>query len=91
MKNIRPAIFGWKPKPGSGWQLGIRLFKLNSFVILLEIALASFSAGLFYLPAFFLKQLVAYLETDPERQHRGWGVVFASGLFISGVILTLGG
>ena len=91
MKNIKPIIIGWKPKPGSGWQVGIRLLKLNSFVILLEVALAAFVAVLFYVPAFFLKHLVTYLEEDPERLHRRWGIVFALGLFVSGVIQTLGG
>ena len=91
MKNIKPTILGWKPKPGSGWQVGIRLFKLNSLVILLEVSLAAFAAVLFYIPAFFLRRLVAYLETDPERLDRGWGIVFALGLSVSGVVLTLGG
>ena len=91
MKNVKPVILGWKPKPGSGWQVGIRLFKLNSFVILVEISLAAFSAVLFYVPAFFLKLLVAYLEADPERLHMEWGIVFALGLFVSGVAQTLGG
>jgi len=91
MKNIKPVIFRWKPRPGSGWQVGIRLFKLNSSVILLQVSLAASTAVLFYAPAFFLKRLVAYLEDDPERLHRGWGVVFALGLFVSGVIQTLGG
>ncbi|KAF9788298.1 multidrug resistance-associated ABC transporter [Thelephora terrestris] len=89
MKNIKPIILGWKPKPGSGLQVGIRLFKLNAFVILLEMWLAAFTAVLFYAPAFFLRCLVAYLETDPLRLHREWGAVYALGLFVSGVILTL--
>ena len=91
MKHIKPIIFGWKPKPGSGWQVGIRLFKLNSFIILLEISLAASTAVLYYIPPFFLKRLVAYLEADPERLHRGWGIVWAFGLLVSGIIVTLGG
>ena len=91
MKHIKPVIFGWKPKPGSGWQVGIRLFKLNSFVILLEISLATFAAVLYYAPPFFLRHLVAYLETDPERLDRRWGIVFALGLCVSGVVQNLGG
>lgn len=91
MKNIKPVILGWKPKPGAGWQIGIRLFRLNSLVILTEAALATFAAVLFYAPAFFLKHLIAYLESDPERLHRGWGIVFALGLLVSGTILNLGG
>ena len=91
MKNIKPVILGWKPKPGSGWQVGIRLFKLNSFVILLQVSLAAVAAALFYVPAYFLKGLIAYLEEDPERLHREWGVVFALGIFVSGIIQTLGG
>jgi len=91
MKNIKPIILGWKPKPGSGWQVGIRLFKLNSFVIILQVTLAAFAAALFYVPAYFLKRLLAYLEGDPERLHREWGIVFALGIFVSGIIQTLGG
>jgi len=90
MKNIKPVILGWEPKPGSGWQVGVRLFKLNSLVILLQVALAASSAALFYVPPYFLKGLIAYLEGDPERKHRGWGIVFALGIFVSGIILTLG-
>ena len=90
MKNIKPVILGWKPKPGSGWQIGVRLFKLNSFVILLQMWLAAFTAVLYYAPTFFLRRLIAYLETDPLRLHRGWGIVFALGLFVSGIVLTLG-
>lgn len=91
MKNIKPVMLGWKPRPGSGWQVGIRLFKLNSFVILMEIALAAFVAVLVYVPAFFLKRLIAYLETDPERLHIQWGILFALGLFVGGIAHTLGG
>ena len=91
MRDIKPIILGWKPKPGSGWQVAIRLFKLNAFVILLQMWLAAFAAVLSYAPAFFLKSLVAYLESDPLRLHRGWGVVFALGLFVSGTILSFGG
>ena len=91
MKNIKPTLLGWKPKPGSGWQVGIRLFKLNSFLILVEVALAAFSAVLYYVPFFFLRRLIAYLEEDPLRLNRGWGIVYALGLLASGVALTLGG
>jgi hypothetical protein len=91
MKTIKPVVLCWKPKPGSGWQVGIRLFKLNSFVILLQMSLAAISAVLYYGPAFFLRRLVAYLETDPLRLHRKWGLVYALGLFASGIVLTLGG
>ena len=91
MKYIKPTVLGWKPKPGSGWQVGIRLFKLNSFVLLLQIGLAAFAAVMYYAPTYFLKRLVAYLEADPERLHMEWGVVFALGLLITGLILNLGG
>ena len=90
MKNIKPTMLGWKPKPGSGWQVGIRLIKLNSSVLISQITLAAMAAVLFYVPAFFLRRLVAYLEADPGRLHRGWGIVYALGLFIGGVVQTLG-
>jgi uncharacterized membrane protein HdeD (DUF308 family) len=66
---------------GSGWSLAWRLVKLNSFSLIYLMALASISAVLFYGPAFFLQKLVRYLETDPTRQNRGWGWVYACGLF----------
>lgn len=91
MKTIKPTMLCWKPKPGSGWQVGIRLIKLNAFVLVSQITLAALAAVLFYVPAFFLRRLIAYLEADPERLHRGWGVVYALGLFIGGVVQTLGG
>lgn len=91
MKNVKPTMLCWKPKPGSGWQVGIRLIKLNALVLFSQITLAALAAVLFYVPAFFLRRLVAYLETDPERLHRGWGIVYALGLFVGGVVQTLGG
>ena len=90
MKNIKPMICGWKPRPGSGWQVGIRLFKMNSFVIFLQISLAALVAVLFFVPPFFLKRFLAYLEDDPERLHRGWGIVFALGLGVISVVQSLG-
>ena len=51
MRDIKPIILGWKPKPGSGWQVAIHLFKLNAFIILLQMWLAAFATVLSYTPA----------------------------------------
>jgi hypothetical protein len=91
MRNVEPVILSWKPKPGSGFQLGIRLFKLNLRLLLLQMFLVAVSAPFYYVPIFFLKSLVAHLEVDPQRLQRGWGVVLALGLFVSGVLLSLSG
>jgi hypothetical protein len=89
MTKWKLKIFSWRPKPGSGWQLAYRILRCNQWTILLIIVLASVAAVLFYAPAFFLRQVVAYLEADPERKDRGWGWVFCAGLFFSNAISQL--
>ena len=54
------------------------------------MALASVAAVLFYVPAYFLQHVVAYLEADPGRTDRGWGWLFAAGLFLSNTTTQLG-
>lgn len=89
MRSIKPVVLRWKPKPGSGFQVGIRLFKLNAYLLFLQMGLTAIVAALYYVPIFFLRRLIAYLETDPQRLHREWGVVFALGILVSGVLLSL--
>jgi len=86
MREIQPRIF----RVGSGWGLGYRLVRLNSFVFLVELVLASVSAVLFYAPALFLQKLVEYLEIDRNRENAGWGWVYAVGLFSANAVGFLG-
>ncbi|EDR07940.1 multidrug resistance-associated ABC transporter [Laccaria bicolor S238N-H82] len=82
MREIQPRIF----RVGSGWGLGYRLVRLNSFAFLVELVLASVSAVLFYAPALFLQKLVEYLEIDRNRENAGWGWVYAIGLFSANAV-----
>ena len=83
-------IRSWRPNPGSGWGLGWRILRVNTQALIMLVVLVSISAGLYYVPAFFLQRLVAYLEQDPDRTDRSWGWVFCAGLFISNILLLLG-
>ncbi|KAF5314753.1 hypothetical protein D9611_007066 [Ephemerocybe angulata] len=89
MRTIRLKVFNWTPRPGSGWGLIYRILRLNWLVFLAELLLASVSAGLFYVPALFMKGFISYLEDDPERKEKGWGWVFVFGLFMSNAISFL--
>ncbi|OBZ67977.1 ATP-dependent bile acid permease [Grifola frondosa] len=83
MRRWKLRIGSWRPKPGSGWELGYRLLRVNIFTIALIVGLAAVAAVLFYAPAYFLRKVVAYLEVDRERKERGWGWVYCAGLFFS--------
>ncbi|KAK0203733.1 multidrug resistance-associated ABC transporter [Desarmillaria ectypa] len=85
MKNVARTINwkigSWRPKPGSGWNLGYRLVRLNLIALLVQFLLASVSACVYYVPPYFLQQLVSYLEVDHERRDTRWGWVYVIGLF----------
>ncbi|KAA1472498.1 multidrug resistance-associated ABC transporter [Dentipellis sp. KUC8613] len=83
IRTVHFRVRGWRPKPGSGWELAYRLMRVNSGAFILQMALAAVSALIFYAPPFFLQLLVAYLEADPERKHTEWGWVYSIGLFAS--------
>jgi hypothetical protein len=89
LKQIKLRIGSWSPKPGSGWGLMYRLFKVNIVSFTAEFLLAALSATLFYTPAIFLQKLVAYLEVDGARENKGWGWVWVVGLFMSNALTFL--
>jgi hypothetical protein len=89
LRRFQLRIFSWKPQPGSGWGLMYTLARLNIGVLTVEAILAAISASLFYAPAFFLRRLIAYLETDPKRENTGWGWVYVFGLFTVNAITCL--
>ncbi|KAG8964201.1 hypothetical protein FRC03_002096 [Tulasnella sp. 419] len=76
----------WKPKSGSGWDLLYKLLRVNAPKFALQMALASISAVLYYLPAYFLKQLVSFLETAGHNSDRSWAWVYCAGLFVSNAV-----
>jgi hypothetical protein len=86
MGAFKLKIGNWKPSPGAGWDIAYRLIRLNAHLLALELSLAVVAALLFYAPAFFLRKLVFYLESDPERTKISWGIVFSVGLFLSNAI-----
>lgn len=81
----------WKPTPGSGWILMYKLAKVNIVPLTAQIFLAVVSALLFYAPAFFLQELVAFLERSKtgEEKNIRWGWVYCLGLFLSNAICFL--
>jgi hypothetical protein len=90
LRRYQLQIFSWKPTPGSGLSLAYKLARLNGRVLTVEVLLAAVSAVLFYGPAFFMRRLISYLESDPHRENTGWGWVYVLGLFISDAIMYLG-
>ena len=83
MRRWKLRIGSWRPAPGSGIELAYRILRVNIWTLAVIIVLASLSAILFYVPAFFLRRVVHYLEVDAMREFRGWGFVYCAGLFVS--------
>ncbi|KAF8842919.1 P-loop containing nucleoside triphosphate hydrolase protein [Paxillus ammoniavirescens] len=73
----------WRPKVGSGWELGYRLVRVNFLALAGLMSLAAISACLFYTPPLFLERVVQYLEDDPNREDRRWGWFYVAGLFLA--------
>ena len=82
-RRFRLRIASWRPTPGSGIELVYRLARVNSGSLIAVVVLATVAAGMFYVPAMFLRGVVRYLEIDPERERKEWGFVFCVGLFLS--------
>ncbi|EMD35632.1 hypothetical protein CERSUDRAFT_85569 [Gelatoporia subvermispora B] len=89
LRRWKLRIGSWRPKPGSGWELGYRLLRVNLPMTMTVIVLAAIAAVLFYVPALFLQRTIVYLENDPGRENKGWGWVFCAGLFFSNAITQL--
>ncbi|OJT13873.1 ATP-dependent bile acid permease, partial [Trametes pubescens] len=83
MRRWKLKVWSWVPRPGSGIELGYRLLRVNASTMIIVISLAAVCAVLFYVPAYFLKRVVQYLEVDTTRDFRGWGFVFCAALFAS--------
>jgi len=90
MHQIQLRIGSWRPRSGSGWTLAYRMVRLNWMTITVVMVLSAISACLFYTPALFLRQFVAYLEVDRDRRDTGWGWVYVAGIFATNVTMYLG-
>jgi hypothetical protein len=90
MRDIQLRVGSWRPRTGSGWGLAYRMLRLNWFVITVMMVLAAVAACLFYTPALFLRQFVAYLEVDRDRKDTGWGWVYLAGIFVTNATVYIG-
>ncbi|KAF8761854.1 Multidrug resistance-associated ABC transporter [Rhizoctonia solani] len=93
MRRIKLAR-RWKGKPGSGYELLYQLVYANRGMFLLQIFLSATSAALYYAPAWFLRELVKFLEvtrsTDKSQDiDRAWGWMYCGGLLLSGMLVYL--
>ncbi|KAG8989939.1 hypothetical protein FRB93_003401 [Tulasnella sp. JGI-2019a] len=78
----------WKTRPGSGWGLLYKLFRVNWSDFALQMTLAAVTAVFYYLPAYFLQSLVRFLEIQDAGGHpeASWGWVYCAGLFLANAI-----
>ena len=82
------AAMRWRlhrARPGSGLELVYRLTRTNGAPLALVVVLSVTAAVVWYIPAYFLRELVRYLEVDPARKFREWGVLFVVGTFASNI------
>ncbi|KAI0748272.1 multidrug resistance-associated ABC transporter [Daedaleopsis nitida] len=89
MRRWQVRIGTWSPTPGSGIELAYRLVRVNAASLLTVCGLAVLAAGLFYVPAFFIRRLIHYLEIDNAREAKEWGILFAIGIFASDGLVRL--
>ncbi|KAJ7147002.1 ATP-binding cassette transporter [Mycena epipterygia] len=92
--NFKLSIGSWRPKqrvpavkichPGA--TLAYQLARVNQSGLVSLFLLSVFSGVCFYMPPFFLSQVLRYLENDPNREHTGWGWVWVMALFASNSI-----
>ncbi|KAG8693030.1 hypothetical protein FRC09_010790, partial [Ceratobasidium sp. 395] len=83
----------WRGKHGSGYELLYQLVVANKGMFLLQIALSGSSAVLYYAPAWFLQQLVKFLELtrghEPQEIDKNWGWIYCGGLLFSTCLVYL--
>lgn len=83
----------WRGKHGSGYELLYQLLVANKGLFLLQIFLSGSSAVLYYAPAWFLQQLVHFLEMTrgekPVNVDQAWGWMYCGGLLLSTCLVYL--
>lgn len=61
------APFRYEIPRQSSAHLLLQLIRANKMILLTEIGLAAVSALVFYLPAYFFRKFITWLENDPRR------------------------
>ncbi|KAJ6579193.1 multidrug resistance-associated ABC transporter, partial [Mycena vulgaris] len=89
IRDLKPSIRSWRPKIGTGATLAYQLARVNHSGLVALWALSIVAGMCFYLPPFFLSQVLSYLESDPNREHTGWGWVWVISLFGSNLVMFL--
>ncbi|KAJ7110239.1 multidrug resistance-associated ABC transporter [Mycena crocata] len=87
VRTVALKIRRWRPSVGSGAALAYQLTRANRAGLVPLVLLSLLSGGCFYLPPFFMSRVLAHLESDPEREHTAWGLVWVLSLFVSNVFL----
>ncbi|KAJ7685835.1 multidrug resistance-associated ABC transporter [Mycena rosella] len=89
MHELKLSIGSWRPQIGTGATLAYHLSRVNHSG-LVSLSLLSLLSGMcFYMPPFFLSQVLRYLESDPHREHTSWGWVWVISLFGSNLLLSI--
>ncbi|KAK7042717.1 ATP-dependent bile acid permease [Favolaschia claudopus] len=86
--ELIPAF--WKPHVGSGLHLASQVVKVNSALIIALLIFAVIDAAVYYLPPFFMRQVLQYLEADPGRERVRWGVFWVTCLLGSDFLVFIG-
>lgn len=89
IRTVKWSLRWWRPRVGSGWELAYRLLRVNTLPLTALVSLAAVSAGLFYTPPLFLRQMVMYLESDPNREDRRWGWFYLAGMVFSNAFVDI--
>lgn len=90
IRTVKWSLRWWRPRVGSGWELAYRLLRVNTMPLIALVLLAAVSAVLFYTPPLFLRQVVMYLESDPNREDRSWGWFYLAGMVFSTAFVDIG-
>ncbi|EIW78632.1 multidrug resistance-associated ABC transporter [Coniophora puteana RWD-64-598 SS2] len=80
---------GGKKGTRPGWGLAWRVLRVNGVAFVAEMIMTALAAPLWFASPFFLQKLIAYLESDPERLHTGWGWVYAIGQLVSLLVVHM--
>ncbi|KAK7000595.1 ATP-dependent bile acid permease [Favolaschia claudopus] len=80
----------WGPRVGSGLHLASQVVRVNSALIVALLIFAVIDAAVYYLPPFFMRQVLQYLEADPDRERVHWGVFWVTCLLGSDFLVFIG-
>ncbi|KAJ7476731.1 multidrug resistance-associated ABC transporter [Mycena latifolia] len=87
IRDFKLTVGSWRPQVGTGATLAYQLSRVNYSRLVSLLLLSVVSGMCFYMPPFFLSQVLKYLESDPHREHTGWGWVWVVSLFGSNILL----